>query len=210
MLYNNDDIDYSSPIPLTKFTLRYKRVMPESPKEQPLAVDDPFMVAAYDCDDQTASIPSSKTKHNYIKDHLTNVVKTLSSVTNRTPEEEGRYRGAIKTLTMMPTEKELELLSNAKEEITTNDRGGRQSKIESNFHLMHLLPEYCYQVVFSILEAGAVKYGKDNWMKISTEDHINHAIRHLRLFLSGDTSENHLGNAACRCLFALYTANHGE
>lgn len=96
------------------------------------------------------------------------------------------------------------------EETHTNDRGGKQSAINSRFDLIHLIPEYCYTIVLEILEVGAAKYGRDNWMKIDTEDHINHAIRHLRLWLSGDRSENHLGNASCRCLFALYTANNNE
>lgn len=177
---------------------------PYVPKK-PLAVDDPFMTQAYDCDDQTSQIPMAKNEA-----YSEQILKTFYDA--KPSEEELKYlcdsiSDFVSNL-QKPTKKAKQAMADLG--ITTNDRGGKQSRIESNFHLMHLIPEYCYQVVFSILEAGAVKYGLDNWMKISTEDHINHAIRHLRLFLAGDTSENHLGNASCRCLFALYTANHNE
>lgn len=93
------------------------------------------------------------------------------------------------------------------DEIHTNDKGGRQSKLSVRFDL---IPAYSLKIVAQILAVGAVKYGVSNWKLIDTEDHINHAINHLYLFLSGDTTENHLGNACCRCLFALYSANHHE
>lgn len=213
-LFNDDEIDFRGVQPIS-----------DKAKYRPLAVDDPFMVAAYDCDDQTAPIPTPATNtitvkrlpknvdldpvsaflkqaETYIDRSKQNMTEQKLTVNGSMTDEERTW--VKETIARIKKEKE----SNS--EITTNDRGGRQSKIESNFHLMHLLPEYCYQIVFSILAAGAIKYGLDNWMKIDTTDHINHAIRHLRLFLAGDTTENHLGNACCRCLFALYTANHNE
>lgn len=43
---------------------------------------------------------------------------------------------------------------------------------------------------------GARKYGDHNWEKgIPAHDLLNHAIRHIYLFLEGDQSENHLAHA---------------
>lgn len=43
---------------------------------------------------------------------------------------------------------------------------------------------------------GARKYGDDNWLKgIPRRDLLNHALRHLFLYIKGDTSEPHLAHA---------------
>lgn len=43
---------------------------------------------------------------------------------------------------------------------------------------------------------GAIKYGDDNWLKgIPSKDLLNHALRHIVLWQSGDNSEDHLGHA---------------
>ena len=48
---------------------------------------------------------------------------------------------------------------------------------------------------------GAKKYGVNNWQKgIPASDLINHAIRHLYLYLAGDVSEDHLAHAAWNLL----------
>jgi len=50
---------------------------------------------------------------------------------------------------------------------------------------------------------GAIKYGPGNWLKgIPTSDLFNHAVRHLYLWLAGDTSEDHLAHAAWN-IFAI-------
>lgn len=98
-------------------------------------------------------------------------------------------------------------IDNPENNTITNEKGGKQSFIEARFDL---IPAYSLQVIAKILSVGAEKYGVNNWQLIDTNDHINHAINHLYMFLSGDTSENHLGNACCRCLFALYMANKGD
>ncbi len=44
---------------------------------------------------------------------------------------------------------------------------------------------------------GARKYGEHNWTKgIPASQMLNHAIRHIYLYLEGDTSEDHLAHAA--------------
>jgi hypothetical protein len=86
------------------------------------------------------------------------------------------------------------------DETVTNELGGKQSKIE---HRLSLLPPEAVLRVGAILTTGAAKYGADNWRLIPQRDHIDHALRHIVMYLSGDTSEDHLGNAACRTLFAI-------
>ncbi|MEH1821916.1 MAG: dATP/dGTP diphosphohydrolase domain-containing protein [Nostoc sp.] len=86
------------------------------------------------------------------------------------------------------------------EETTTNKSGGKQSKVLARMDLVPALAVYC---IGTILKAGSDKYGDNNWRLIPIPEHINHAIIHLYAYLAGDTSEHHLGNAACRLLFAL-------
>lgn len=83
----------------------------------------------------------------------------------------------------------------------TNAAGGKQSAISTRFDLM---PPDALIRIAEVLAKGA-HYGKDNWRKIPQADHLNHAMRHLALFLKGDTSEDHLGNACCRVMFAIET-----
>ena len=48
---------------------------------------------------------------------------------------------------------------------------------------------------------GARKYGDHNWENgIPASEMLNHAIRHLYLWLSGDHSEDHLAHAAWNIL----------
>jgi hypothetical protein len=48
---------------------------------------------------------------------------------------------------------------------------------------------------------GAEKYGEVNWQKgIPASQMLNHAIRHLYLWLAGDSQEDHLAHAAWNIL----------
>lgn len=60
--------------------------------------------------------------------------------------------------------------------------------------------------VAQIQRGGDDKYGKDNWRLLPVETHINHALSHLFGYLAGDSSDDHLGHAAVRTLFALACA----
>lgn len=54
---------------------------------------------------------------------------------------------------------------------------------------------------------GAVKYAPHNWeLGFPIGDLLNHAIRHVYLYLSGDRSEDHLGHSA----WGLFAAMHSE
>lgn len=53
---------------------------------------------------------------------------------------------------------------------------------------------------------GALKYGDFNWEKgMPAHDILNHAIRHIYKFLSGDRSEPHLPHAAWGVLAAIHS-----
>jgi hypothetical protein len=81
----------------------------------------------------------------------------------------------------------------------TNAAGGKQSKVTTRFDLM---PPAALIRIAEVLAKGS-HYGKDNWRLIPKGDHINHAMRHLAMYLKGDASEDHLGNACCRMMFAI-------
>lgn len=54
---------------------------------------------------------------------------------------------------------------------------------------------------------GATKYSDYNWERgMPVSDLLNHAIRHLYEYLSGDRTEDHLGHAAWNVLGAIHSA----
>jgi hypothetical protein len=56
-----------------------------------------------------------------------------------------------------------------------------------------------------VMAEGSAKYGPPTevWNRIAVVAHINHALGHLFKYLAGDTTEDHLGHAACRTMGAL-------
>jgi hypothetical protein len=53
---------------------------------------------------------------------------------------------------------------------------------------------------------GAQKYGDFNWEKgMRANVMLNHALRHIYEFLSGDRYEDHLGHAAWNLLAAIHS-----
>lgn len=53
---------------------------------------------------------------------------------------------------------------------------------------------------------GAERYGDYNWEKgMPANDLINHALRHIYLFLSGNRDEDHLGHAAWNVIGAIHS-----
>lgn len=74
-----------------------------------------------------------------------------------------------------------------------NELGGKQSKINGRFDLV---PSGALAAAAEVLSEGAEKYGEYNWELISTEDHVNHALAHLNVFLSQrrDASRESLGH----------------
>lgn len=53
---------------------------------------------------------------------------------------------------------------------------------------------------------GAQKYGDFNWERgMPANDMVNHALRHVFLFLEGDRGEDHLGHAAWNLMAAIHS-----
>lgn len=52
------------------------------------------------------------------------------------------------------------------------------------------------------LTAGVDKHPGESWHIIPAEEHSARAMRHLNLYRAGDESDNHLLNAAMRCMMA--------
>jgi hypothetical protein len=69
----------------------------------------------------------------------------------------------------------------------------------------HLVPWEAVRVVAQTMTDGLKDHDENGWRKLSRKAHISRALRHLALHLTGDTSEEHLKHAACRCLMALET-----
>lgn len=86
--------------------------------------------------------------------------------------------------------------------IVTNEAGGKQS---GSPYRCDLLPPLAALQVASVLKHGADKYGPNNWKKIPTGDHLNHALAHVLAWLAGDRQDDHLGHFACRAMMALET-----
>lgn len=86
------------------------------------------------------------------------------------------------------------------EEKVTNEKGGKQSKLENAFHLID--PKAIFELAH-VLYVGEKTYGRDNWKFISREEHLNHAISHIYAHLYGDTGSNHLAHAFTRLMMAV-------
>lgn len=90
---------------------------------------------------------------------------------------------------------------------TTNEKGGNQSDIRVRFDLIDAKALF---EMAKVLDAGAKKYGENNWRKIEVEDHLNHLLMHTFAYLSGDTTDDHLSHILCRATFALGVVLQGD
>jgi hypothetical protein len=85
-------------------------------------------------------------------------------------------------------------------EIETNANGGKQSRLPASFVLMDANAMFR---LGRVLKQGSEKYERDNWRKISTEEHIDHALTHIFAYIGGDTQDEHLDHAFCRLMMAI-------
>lgn len=85
-------------------------------------------------------------------------------------------------------------------EVTINEQGGYQSKLDYDFTLSDPFANFR---LAQVLGVGARKYARDNWRLIGVDDHINHALVHINAFLAGDKQDDHLGHALCRLHMAV-------
>lgn len=84
----------------------------------------------------------------------------------------------------------------------TNERGGKQSASPYAFYLTDPIAMF---KLAEVLAQGAEKYERDNWRKIDTEAHLNHALQHIYAYMAKDDQDNHLEHAFCRLMMAVAT-----
>ena len=60
------------------------------------------------------------------------------------------------------------------------------------------------------LTAGAEKHPGETWRDIPARERAVRALRHLSLYLAGDTREPHLVNASMRCMMAFAMMEEAE
>ena len=82
----------------------------------------------------------------------------------------------------------------------TNDRGASQSHIP---YRCDLLDAKAILDLAELLGQGAEKYGEEEWRKIDTPDHLNHAMTHILAYQAGDNQDDHLLHAFCRLMMAV-------
>lgn len=87
--------------------------------------------------------------------------------------------------------------------VVVNENGGKQSDTPYGFHL---IPTSAIFDAAKVLKYGADKYGETfdnrNYTKISSIEHLNHALQHIYASLAGDEQDDHLGHALVRLMFA--------
>ena len=95
--------------------------------------------------------------------------------------------------------------------VIVNEKGGKQSDSPYAFHM---IPVSSILAAAEVCAYGAKKYGETignrNYTKIPTEEHINHAIAHMYAYLAGARTDDPLGHAIVRSMFAYDTAKRGD
>lgn len=81
-----------------------------------------------------------------------------------------------------------------------NATGGKQS--DTNCRL-DLIDADALLSLGATLDAGAKKYGENNWRNIDVNSHLNHALVHAYAYLSGDKQDDHLAHFFCRAMMAV-------
>jgi hypothetical protein len=85
-------------------------------------------------------------------------------------------------------------------ETTTNQQGGKQSRLDYRFDLIDAKAMFA---LAKVMHEGAQHYDVDNWRKISVGDHLNHAQSHIWAYQAGDKQDEHLEHAFTRLMMAL-------
>lgn len=80
------------------------------------------------------------------------------------------------------------------------ENGAKRDSIPERFDL---IPMAALRECAVVMSGGAEKYGDNNWRGLPQREMLNHGMRHLVLYMSGDRSEPHLSHAACNLLMAM-------
>ncbi len=91
------------------------------------------------------------------------------------------------------------------ENVKTFETGAVRSK-DADGVRYDLISPVALEEIAKTYHEGAHKYGDHNWLKgMPVSDLLNHAIRHIYIFLSGDRDEPHLAHAAWGLLAAIHS-----
>jgi len=86
-------------------------------------------------------------------------------------------------------------------DVIVYETGARRSNIAERYDL---IPPDALSSVARVMAKGAKRHGENNWQRgMPPEVCVNHAIRHLYLWLQGDKSEPHAAHAAANCLMLI-------
>jgi hypothetical protein len=89
--------------------------------------------------------------------------------------------------------------------IVEYETGARRSSDAEEFRY-DLISPVGLAAVARACQEGADKYGDYNWEKgMRANVMLNHALRHIYEFLSGDRQEDHLGHAAWNLISAIHS-----
>lgn len=122
----------------------------------------------------------------------------------------GYYRGKdleafLKTPEQVRGENQLDNLGQPKQQFSTGAVRGTDANA-TRFDLLSPIVEYALAATYG---EGASKYGDDNWLKgIPSKDCINHARRHIILWMIGDDSEDHLAHAIWNLATIIHNRYH--
>ncbi len=75
----------------------------------------------------------------------------------------------------------------------------------SNIPYYSDIPVYCLEELAKVYTEGHRRYGARNWCKgLPYSDTYNHMMNHLRLYIEGDRSVNHLAKVAWGCFTLMW------
>lgn len=97
------------------------------------------------------------------------------------------------------------------DDTVVHDTGAQRSSSADEIQLA-LLPGHPLFRIAKVMKTGAGKYGSHNWRAgFKWSDTANHLLRHVFLWLAGDSSEDHLAHAGCNLLFLMeFQRSHPE
>lgn len=82
---------------------------------------------------------------------------------------------------------------------------GAQRSPDADNQAYHLICPTAQAAEAETLSSGERRYGRDNWTRgMPIADTLNHALRHILLYLDGDRSEPHLAHARTNLGFAIH------
>ena len=127
--------------------------------------------------------PRKTTMSTATYEDLTNLHATPSV----TPFEKRKERQHVQSIPVVPMAQPVTI---------THASGAVRSADAENVRYDLISPHFLEALAKTYAE-GAKKYSDNNWLKgFPSSDLLNHALRHLNLWQTGDDSEDHLSHAA--------------